>query len=212
MAERHSAAIPTPIEGRLKAASRANVPRTSGADRRRLILEVAGLLFAERGFPNVSTNDIGANAGITGPAVYRHFRSKDLILEALFEDILDNLLKSNGTLERKAPSKDAAHFVRSHVSFALADRARLKLWDQQARYLEDGARMRMRTAQRAYVESFASAVRSTFGTSKPDAVQVVLGVIALIHAIAQRATGKDHVNAEYISRVAVGALQASSRG
>lgn len=40
-------------------------------------------LFREKGFRGTSINDIGAAAGVTGPALYRHFSGKgELLTEA----------------------------------------------------------------------------------------------------------------------------------
>jgi AcrR family transcriptional regulator len=49
-------------------------------DRRDQILEAAVRLFHERGFHATGMDDIGQAAGITGPAIYRHFESKEEIL------------------------------------------------------------------------------------------------------------------------------------
>lgn len=49
-------------------------PRTRAkALRRRALLDAAARLFAERGFDRVSIEDLGSAAGVSGPAVYRHF-------------------------------------------------------------------------------------------------------------------------------------------
>jgi|AGTN01.1.fsa_nt_gi Transcriptional regulator len=48
------------------------------------IFDAAVDLFAERGYDGVSIRDIGQAAGITEGAVYRHYASKDDILEAIF--------------------------------------------------------------------------------------------------------------------------------
>ncbi len=48
------------------------------------ILDAAIDLFAERGYAEVSIDDIGAAVGIAGPSVYNHFPSKqDLLVEAM---------------------------------------------------------------------------------------------------------------------------------
>src|SRR5690606_17721877 len=41
--------------------------------RREELLAVAANLFAARGFTNVTVDDIGAAAGVSGPALYHHF-------------------------------------------------------------------------------------------------------------------------------------------
>jgi AcrR family transcriptional regulator len=51
--------------------------------RREQILAAAVGLFHERGYHATGMDEIGAAAGITGPGVYRHFTSKEEILETL---------------------------------------------------------------------------------------------------------------------------------
>lgn len=49
------------------------------------ILDVAGDLFHRSGFHAVGMDDIGEAAGVTGPALYFHFRSKTGLLAAIME-------------------------------------------------------------------------------------------------------------------------------
>src|SRR5436305_14276776 len=53
---------------------RRKVPR---AVRERQMLEVAGRVFARRGFPAASIEEIAEGAGISKPMVYNYFGSKD---------------------------------------------------------------------------------------------------------------------------------------
>ena len=46
-----------------------------------------------QGYHAVSIAEIGAAAGITGSGVYRHFDSKSAVLVALFDQIIDDLLR-----------------------------------------------------------------------------------------------------------------------
>ncbi|MEU9075910.1 TetR family transcriptional regulator [Kitasatospora sp. NPDC048538] len=50
--------------------------------RREELLAAAVRLFHQRGFDNVSTDQLGAAVGISGPSVYRHFDSKAQLLAA----------------------------------------------------------------------------------------------------------------------------------
>jgi AcrR family transcriptional regulator len=58
-------------------------PARRPRDRRDMILAAAAELFAERGFAAVGVADIAERVGITGGAIYRHFPSKDAVLEAV---------------------------------------------------------------------------------------------------------------------------------
>ncbi|MGW2252147.1 TetR/AcrR family transcriptional regulator [Kitasatospora sp. NPDC001660] len=61
-------------------AAEAAAPRPQA--RREELLAAAVRLFHERGFDNVSTEQLGAAVGISGPSVYRHFDSKAQLLAA----------------------------------------------------------------------------------------------------------------------------------
>ena len=53
------------------------------------LLDVAGELLAEVGIERISTNQICARAGMTPPALYRYFKDKYAVLEALGRRLMD---------------------------------------------------------------------------------------------------------------------------
>jgi AcrR family transcriptional regulator len=61
---------------------------TKGTRRRAAIMAAASDLFRERGFRATSLDDIGAVAGVSGPAIYRYFTSKHDLLVSLLEEAL----------------------------------------------------------------------------------------------------------------------------
>src|SRR3954463_15923256 len=72
--------------------------------RRDEILEIAVGLFATRGYHGVSMDDIGAAAGVTGPALYHHFAGKEAMLAAALIPVSEGLLR--GGRERVARRPD----------------------------------------------------------------------------------------------------------
>ncbi|MEV7345875.1 TetR/AcrR family transcriptional regulator [Streptomyces sp. NPDC093544] len=65
--------------------------------RRDQLALIAAGLFAQQGFHNVSVNDIAAAAGISGPAIYRHFKNKQAILAHL---VVGGLAQAADIVER----------------------------------------------------------------------------------------------------------------
>lgn len=61
------------------------------AERRNEILDVAERLFCTRGYDNTSTNDILTEIGIARGTLYYHFKSKEDILDAMIDRILDDI-------------------------------------------------------------------------------------------------------------------------
>ena len=91
--------------------------------RREQILSAAAELFARYGFHGVGIDDIGKAVGISGPALYRHFRSKDAMLAELLTGISDRLLRGGQDHVGKAsdPHDALDRLVRWHVEFALTN-------------------------------------------------------------------------------------------
>jgi AcrR family transcriptional regulator len=137
--------------------------RTTG-DRRSEILHLASQLFARNGFHGTSMDDLGAAAGLSGPALYRYFAGKEAILSAMLVDISERLL--DGGQQRVSahpdPSARLESLVQFHVDFALDDP---DLIDVQARDMdamaEDDRRL-VRRLQARYVSLWVEALREVY--------------------------------------------------
>src|SRR5262245_20006843 len=71
-------------------------PRRRPRNRKQLIVAAAAKQFERRGFHDVAIADIVAEVGITGPALYRHFRGKSDLLVATVELELEQLEAAYG--------------------------------------------------------------------------------------------------------------------
>ena len=69
----------------MKAMATAPKKRLPAAERRELILSAAGRLFGDRGYAQVTLDEIAAEANVTKPMLYRHFDSKKALYLALLE-------------------------------------------------------------------------------------------------------------------------------
>jgi len=124
------------------------------ADRRTALLAAAARLFAERGFERVTLEEIGGAAGISGPAVYRHFESKQAVLAAILLDASEGLLAGGQAVVDREPDAGAAlgELVAFHVEFAVANAPVIRVQDRDLDSLADADQGAVRTLQRAYVE------------------------------------------------------------
>ncbi len=129
--------------------------------RREEILEIAAGLFARRGFHGVSVADLGAACGISGPALYKHFNSKDAILAEMLTSISQQLLDEGRARVAKAddPRTAVAALVEWHISFALANRALIVVQDRDWSSLPAQAQQEVRALQREYVDVWANQLR-----------------------------------------------------
>jgi len=126
--------------------------------RREEILEIAVGLFATRGYHGVSMDDIGAAAGVTGPALYHHFAGKEAMLAAALIPVSEQLLAGGRDRVAAAPSHPAAlaALVDFHVDFALANPAVIALHLHELDRLPDEPRRDIRRLQRLYVEEWVA--------------------------------------------------------
>ena len=123
--------------------------------RRDEILEIAVGLFASRGYHGVSMDDIGAAAGVTGPALYHHFAGKEAMLVAALAPVSQGLLEGGRvrvTANPDAPKAALESLVEFHVAFALTNPAVIALHLHELDRLPEEPRRQIRRLQRLYVE------------------------------------------------------------
>lgn len=89
----------------------------------RKILNSAFKLFSERGFDGVSIRDIAADAGLTNPALYRHYPSKEALGLALYRKSYDAVLEA--VESRVKPSMGGLEKIDAYID-ACVDLHRVK--------------------------------------------------------------------------------------
>ncbi|MFJ7212553.1 TetR/AcrR family transcriptional regulator [Amycolatopsis sp. NPDC098790] len=182
------------------------------ASRREQILAAAAELFAHHGFHGVGIDDIGAAVGISGPALYRHFRSKDAILGEMLNSISRYLLDGGTRWANRPGSADdtLTGLVAFHVGFALAHPALITVQERNLANLTDADRKQVRALQRQYVEVWVGAIRK----ARPElgerhARSAAHAVFGLINSTPYNRHLGDGELAELLSRLALGALRAA---
>lgn len=63
-------------------------------DKQRAILKASLELFAEQGFDHTSTSDIAQKAGVAEGTVYRRYKTKEALREAVIAPIIDHIFPS----------------------------------------------------------------------------------------------------------------------
>ena len=133
------------------------------ADRRSALLHAAAALFAERGFERVSLEDLGAAVGISGPAVYRHFASKQAVLAALLIDVSRELVAGADTVIRSSvdPASALVALIAFHVDFAISNPDVIVVQDRDLSSLQPDDRDQVRSLQRGYIEAWVGVLADT---------------------------------------------------
>ena len=145
------------------------------SDRRSQLIAAAERLVAERGYLAVRLEDIGAAAGVSGPAIYRHFPNKEALLVELLVGISTRLLA--GATEVVASAKDPASaldgLVDFHLDFALGESDLIRIQDRDLNNLPPSAKRSVRRAQRQYVEIWVDVLRQLDAALREDEARLM---------------------------------------
>ena len=117
--------------------------------------------MAEKGFQAVRLEDIGSAAGVSGPAIYRHFPNKEALLVELLVGISTRLLAGARTVvaDTADPSAALDGLIEFHLDFALGESDLIRIQDRDLAHLPTAAQRQVRRAQRSYVEIWVEVLR-----------------------------------------------------
>jgi AcrR family transcriptional regulator len=177
--------------------------------RREQILDAAAELFAAKGFHGVSVGELGQACGITGPALYKHFPSKDAVLAEMLVTISQRLLDEGQ--DRVARAADAAAALEAlvawHIDFALRHRALIVVQDRDWQSLPPEARERVRALQREYVDVWAAQLRRLHRGLHTDRARAMAhAAFGLINSTPHSGRIADQAMRGVLHRMAMGAL------
>ncbi len=152
----------------LGAGGRADGRRTDrGQARREAILQAAGKLFAERGYAAVGMNDIGAAAGVTGPAVYRHFDSKSALVTAAIEQIITLIEQAAEAVSsgppaqyQTTPSQMLAGHIQAYAAVVAGQRSIMAVFVREVHHLPPEYGGKLRERQRALVATWTDMTKA----------------------------------------------------
>jgi AcrR family transcriptional regulator len=151
-----------------------------------MIVVAAARLFHERGYRGTSIEDIGAAVGMTGPAIYRHFGSKEAILAELVARSFERAERDvfGAIAAARTPLDGLAEIVRRTVVHAIEETDLVALAEREGRNLSPELRKRIGRSQRVIFKAWLDAlhaVRPRLGAEAAWAT--VRAVIALILAV-----------------------------
>ncbi|MFI6350179.1 TetR/AcrR family transcriptional regulator [Streptomyces sp. NPDC050560] len=87
-------------------APRRRAPRSDGQRNRRLIMEAAARAFATDG-ADASLNAVARDAGVGVATLFRHFPTREALVEAVYRESLVSLCAAAGTLAAERDALDA---------------------------------------------------------------------------------------------------------
>ncbi|WEX01074.1 TetR/AcrR family transcriptional regulator [Rhodococcus sp. RCBS9] len=176
-------------------------PQRRPRNRKQLIVAAAARQFERKGFHDTSVADIAAEVGITGPALYRHFRSKSDLLMAAIELEIDQI-------ERIYTSDTELPALLGEAAKALLRPGRVNtLWERSSPFLESEARSRLAERHLAALMPLRAALlRARSDLTEADADALTWAVHAVMNTA--RAFERVKVDRERGRRLMVAAATA----
>ncbi len=90
--------------------------------RRDQVLRVAGALFARGGYSGTGLREIAAEVGIRAPSLFKHFKSKHALYNAVLRNVFARLGEVAARLEAEAPfTERLEHFVGGYIDLVAVD-------------------------------------------------------------------------------------------
>jgi len=183
-------------------------------DRREEILGTAARMFAVSGFHGVSIDDLGAELGVSGPALYRYFPGKDAILADMLVDVSRRLL--DGSTRRIAQEDSAVDqldaLLRFHVDFALTEPELIAVHFRDLGSAPDRERRLVRQLQRSYVGVWVEVLQRVHpDVSRERATSSVQAVLGLLNSTPYSVRAGEPRMGDLLHDMAWAALDAACR-
>jgi AcrR family transcriptional regulator len=153
------------------------------------LLSAASQLFVQRGYEATSVNDIAGAVGITGAAMYRHFRGKQDLLGRVLLAELEGLTEMvETTIARNAravPAERIHALTRAAAELAVERRALSAIWRWESSHLDRAARNLVRRRGAVLTGRCATALRGCRPElSTQDARRLAWGTMSVFGSVA----------------------------
>lgn len=175
------------------------------------IVRAAAHLFATRGYGATSIDDIGAAAGVSGPAIYWHFPGKQALLAAMLTDVSEQLLARGESCVAEAADPEAAlvALVDMQVRFALGHPDLIVVHSRELRQLDSEQAHTVRALQRQYVDVWVAVLRQRYPRiARARATAAVQAAIGLINSTPHTGTLQPRTLSPMLRDMALSALHA----
>ena len=85
-------------------------------DTKKKILDEALTLFSEKGYANVYVADIAERVGIKAPSLYKHYKNKQAIFDAIIQEMNRRFLEEAGALQINGANAEIDAEIYKHIS------------------------------------------------------------------------------------------------
>jgi AcrR family transcriptional regulator len=112
--------------------------------RRQEVLLAAARVFARRGYDQTTVQELAEEIGLAAGGIYHYFGSKDELLTAICDELMEPLLEQASALvaEEADPAARLRALVRLWVAHVVEHRDHMLVFQQERHVIEQGARWR----------------------------------------------------------------------
>jgi len=148
-------------------------------DQREMILEQAGLLFARRGYPATSMNQVAEACGLSKATLYHYYKDKYTLLVNLAEAHVTRLeaIVQEVLAEKLAPEARMRALIHSLVQEYSTAQSAHRVLTEDVKFLEPEDRQRVLDKERAVVKGFSRAVVGVRPDLKDTAMDMPLTML-----------------------------------
>ena len=160
---------------------------------RERLLENGAALFATKGFHGVGVEELGDSVGLTGPSIYRHFRTKGALLAEMLITVSDSLLEgANEVIEENLdPAQTLSALIERHVEFALSHPDLIRVHERDFGNLEEDDARQVRRLQRRYVELWVAQIQLVRRKERPESARTMAhAVFGLLNSTPRLRSGQ----------------------
>ena len=192
------------------------IPLTDRGRRTRdALVGAARGVFEERGYDGTRMSDIAEAAGVSHGTVYTWFSTKDAVLMAVIESLVDDLYESLSTPDDTDP---VGRIERANRSYLDAYRANARLLEvvEQAATTDDAFRSVLAGLRAAHVDRVAATLRHLqhdgLARTDLDAHVAAAALCSMVEGFARHWFGRGEVHDEDVAVATLTALWAGSLG
>ncbi|MFF0532486.1 TetR/AcrR family transcriptional regulator [Nocardia amikacinitolerans] len=164
-----------------------------------LLLHKAVELFHDRGYPNVSVEEIASAAGLSAAsAVYRFYRGKSDLLAAAFRRAAERVSNAIGPAVAASDGPEAAltKLIEYYVSGSFAERDLTFVYFTEFQHVPAEERTVLRNIQRLSVEEWAKLLREVRPELSPAEARFLIHAAFALVIDLGRAFGSDPIAAQ----------------
>lgn len=142
---------------------------------RKRLLENGAALFAAKGFHGVGVEELGVSVGLTGPSIYRHFRTKSALLAEMLITVSKSLLEGATEVieENLDPQQTLSALIDRHVEFAISHPDLIRVHERDFSNLDEDDARQVRRLQRRYVELWVDQIQLLRRNETPESARTM---------------------------------------